>query len=193
MLISLFFIPCCRAAADQPYVDPSKGKGELIEDKKDTDSWDQAVQPFQPIAQRIELNLADKQIEAIPAGLDLPRLFSLNLEDNRIAAIPVGLNLPRLINLYLANNQITAIPADLNLPELVNLYLQNNQIDEIDPQEFRLILQGLPNLMMLDLSGNAISQENVDALREVARATHPNLMIIAEDIGGVVLKPAKVK
>ncbi len=279
MLISLFFIPYCKAAADQPaagpYVDPDKGKGKLIED---IDSWDKAVQPFQPIEQRIDLDLAGKEIEAIPDNLnlkllrlrfldlarnlitDLPanlpqELVALFLNDNRIAAIPENLpqqlkrlnlahnqiaiiheNLPQQLEyLNLAHNQISTIPENLpqqlgrlnlddnriatipenwpqqleylylndnriaaipaNLPRgMYNLSLANNLIDMIDPQRFCQILQLLPNLRDLDLSGNAISQENVNALRQVAAATRPYLNITADNIGGIALvKPAKVK
>ncbi len=215
MLISLFFMPYCKAAAYQPYVDPSKGKGKLIEDKEDTESWDRAVMEFQPIEQKETLDLSNKEITSIPAGLNLselmvlrlknnqiavipddlilPQLIILRLENNQIAAIPDDFNLPRLQHLHLENNQIAAIPVGLDLLQLRGLHLKNNQIKEIDAQGFRQILQGLPNLRKLDLSGNAISQKNVDDLRQVAAATHPNLEIIAEDIGGVVLKPAKVK
>ncbi len=48
MLISLFVIPFCKAAADEPI-----------------SSWDRAVQPYQPINNRRALYLENNRIEVI--------------------------------------------------------------------------------------------------------------------------------
>ncbi len=105
----------------------------------------------------------------------------------------------RLTILELDNKQIVAIPDNPNLPLVEVLYLTKNQIEYIDPQ----ILQQFPNLEYLNLNENPITQENVNALREATAATHPNLEIVADDIGPQYayaeddydgsIKPAKIK
>ncbi len=121
-----------------------------------------------------ELFLRNNQITAI-AGLNFPKLKALALDNNQITAIPADLNLPKLFWLWLSDNQIAVIPANLNLPQLMTLDLRNNQVEHVDPQ----ILKQFPNLRSLKLDKNPITQEEVNSLREVAVATHPNLEITA--------------
>ncbi len=180
MLISLFFIPCCKAATGPEW--ESKGKEEEDTSSWEWAKWNEAVQEAHgPVRQGV------KQL----------RLFELGL-----TAIPASLNYPQLEGLELDRNLLTAIP-NLDLPQLQDLYLQNNQIEDIDPQ----ILQKLPELVYLNLSDNPIPQEKVNALRQAAAQTHPNLRIRADRIGieyydikfpelkGLAksIKPAKIK
>ena len=134
MLISLFVIPCCKAADDQPVAGSLLaifiGRGDA---GKPGISWDQAVQQYMPIENKEELQLPSVQIKAIPANLNLLQLRVLCLIDNQIKAIPANPNLPQLQELYLSDNSLTTLPEGL--------------------------FQGLEQLQKLDLSGNQLSQE----------------------------------
>ncbi len=152
MLISLFVIPCCKAADDQPVAGSLlaafMGRGDA---GKPGISWNQAVQQYMPIENKEELLLSSEQIEAIPANLNLPQLRRLFLIDNQIEAIPANLNLPQLQNLYLEMNRIKTIPANLNLPQLRLLYLSNNWIESIQAN------LNLPQLQDLYLGNNQLT------------------------------------
>ena len=156
MFIFLLVIPFCKAA------DPDQ-------------SWYQAVQNVTAsrpdLQQELYLDLAHKQIPAIPANLNLPQLQGLNL----------------------GNNQIYAIPANLALPNLTMLLLHNNHIDYVDPQ----IINQFPRLNYLHLNKNPLTQKNVDELRAAAQKANRVIQITANDIGdqysgpGIRIKPAK--
>ncbi len=81
------------------------------------------------------------------------------------------------------------IPEDLG-PRVSFLYLQDNLINHINPKE---ILEKYPRLRYIDLSGNPLSQESVDELRNRAQEAGRELEVIAKDMvpGGEVIKPAK--
>jgi Leucine-rich repeat (LRR) protein len=128
LCIAIFAVPLCGAAADY-------------------ESWNRAVQKYQPIENKQLLYLDNKQITAIP-NLNLPLLQSLFLANNLITVIP-NLNLPLLQSLFLSENRITVIP-NLNLPLLRSLDLSNNRIIEISNLN-------LPLLQSLYLSNNRIT------------------------------------
>jgi Leucine-rich repeat (LRR) protein len=158
LCIAIFAVPLCGAAAD-------------------FESWNRAVQKYQPIENKQSLNLNNNRITEIP-NLNLPLLQSLGLSNNRIIEIP-NLNLLQLRDLFLGNNQITEIPIGPHLPELTDLHLNGNQIEDITPEQ----LQQFPNLRDLYLDQNPITQEKVQALREAVAQTLPNLTIHADDVG----------
>ena len=162
MLISLFIIMSfCRAV--------------------DTyESWNRAIQQYQPIEleQKKFLKLEGKQITEIPA-FTLHQLSVLNLNDNLLTEIP-ALIAPHLQNLFLDDNLITEIPAaGLTFSQLKSLDLVNNQIENVDHEA---ILQ-FPELMILELSRNPITPEEVDKLKQTLKKTHPNLLIVDNDVG----------
>ncbi len=101
--------------------------------------------------------------------LDVSRRYIRDLDG--IGDIP---SIDQAKRLFLYSNQIQSI-ADLNLPfpRLYLLDLSDNQIDNFSPQ----ILQNFPELKVLYLQKNPITQERVNALREAAAKTHPNLKI----------------
>ncbi len=86
-----------------------------------------------------------------------------NLESwyQAVADIP---NWQQAENLYLSGMGITNIPKNLNLPNLMRLDLSENHIEYIDPE----ILEGLPNLRLLVLNKNPLTQENIKELEEKA-------------------------
>lgn len=141
------------------------------------ESWNLAIQQYQPIEQKRFLKLENKQITEIPA-VALPQLSWFNLNNNQITTIP-SLIAPQLQGIFLDNNQITEIPVlDLDFPDLKYLDLVNNQIENVDP---KAILQ-FPKLIILELSGNPITSEKVNKLKQELKKTHPNLTIIARDV-----------
>ncbi len=173
MFIFLLVIPFCKAA------DPDQ-------------SWYDAVQNIPDWQQQQNLDLAHKQIQAIPANPNLPQLRGLYLTYNQIQAIPGNLTLPNLQILHLYNNQIQAIPGNLTLPNLQTLYLSHNYLDYVDPQ----IINQFPRLNFLNLNQNPLTQENVNELRAAAQQANRNIQIIADDIGDRYayagsMKPAK--
>ncbi len=112
------------------------------------------------------LDLNGNQIQAIPQELNnLPELNYLELNDNQIQAIPEGLTLPELNYLELNDNQIQAIPEGLTLPALLALYLNGNQIQAIEPR----VLDQFRNLRELQLKGNFLREENINALKAYAQ------------------------
>jgi len=65
-----------------------------------------------------------------------------------------------LVILYLPDNQISDIAPPAELAELQSLFLLNNQISDITP------LKNLTNMIYLHLSGNPLTQEQIDELQE---------------------------
>ena len=74
MLIFLFVIPFCKAA------DPNESW--------EYESWNRAVQDIPDLKNEVDLQLNDKNIDAIPDNLDFPHLQVLRLNGNDLTAIP---------------------------------------------------------------------------------------------------------
>ena len=83
---------------------------------------------------------------------------------------------PMLTKIDLANKGITDIPEwpeDLNFDKLKELILSGNRIGFINPY----ILEKLPKLKFLDVTGNTLLERNVTRLKEEAKK-HPNKPMI---------------
>ena len=94
-------------------------------------------------------------------------------------------NWQQLENLDLRSKGITKIPVNLKLPNLMRLNLTGNDIKYVDLE----ILEGLPNLRLLVLNKNPLTQENINNLKEKAkdvglrdRAGCLELSIIADEL-----------
>ncbi len=142
IFISLLVIPFCKAA------DPCE-------------KWHQVIQEMYTIPELETFNLSEQEITQIQKTFDLQEQEILDLQDRDIDAIPHDLKLPKLLYLSLDNNKITALPG-LYLPKLRALDLDNNKIGYIAPE----ILQQFPELRVLNVSNNPLTKENVDQLRE---------------------------
>ncbi|MEJ6951026.1 leucine-rich repeat domain-containing protein [Natronospora cellulosivora (SeqCode)] len=113
------------------------------------------------------LNLSNNNISSLE-GINLNSLKSLDLSDNGIETLD-GINdkmFDSLEILSLSNNKITNLTplANANLRNLKKLYLANNgnEDDKIDLSDLKDAQ--LNSLEILDLSDNAIPQNNIDDL-----------------------------
>ncbi|EDW34666.1 GL12775 [Drosophila persimilis] len=118
-----------------------------------------------------KLRLDHNIINVIEDGsfVDLPNLSELHLNDNRITELQYGafLRTPQLKTIYLQNNLIRRIHPESLLQasgsgvEAVHIY--NNEIGHVEA--LRALLDALPTLRYLDMSGNLLSDLPYGALR----------------------------
>ncbi|KAH8410818.1 hypothetical protein KR222_011218 [Zaprionus bogoriensis] len=118
-----------------------------------------------------KLRLDHNIINVIEDGsfVDLPNLSELHLNDNRITELQYGafLRTPQLKTIYLHNNLIRRIHPESLLQasgsgvEAVHIY--NNEIAHVEA--LRALLDALPALRFLDMSGNLLSELPYGALR----------------------------
>ncbi|MCM8914159.1 hypothetical protein LJD21_18445 [Pseudomonas inefficax] len=131
------------------------------------------------LGQLRELNLAGNQIRldedqaAVLAGLG--ELRSLELSDNPLGAVTLQLGaLHSLETLSLRRVGLTAMPEGLELCEqLTYVDMRNNQITDL-PQA--LIDSPVPRRQLLILSGNPLSEQVMDQLRNPAHPGQPTLV-----------------
>ncbi|TDG52829.1 hypothetical protein AWZ03_001062 [Drosophila navojoa] len=118
-----------------------------------------------------KLRLDHNIINVIEDGsfVDLPNLSELHLNDNRITELQYGafLRTPQLKTIHLHNNLIRRIHPESLLQasgsgvEAVHIY--NNEIGHVEA--LRALLDALPTLRFLDMSGNLLSELPYGALR----------------------------
>ncbi|EDW70456.1 protein artichoke [Drosophila virilis] len=118
-----------------------------------------------------KLRLDHNIINVIEDGsfVDLPNLSELHLNDNRITELQYGafLRTPQLKTIHLHNNLIRRIHPESLLQasgsgvEAVHIY--NNEIAHVEA--LRALLDALPTLRFLDMSGNLLSELPYGALR----------------------------
>ncbi|KAH8300423.1 hypothetical protein KR018_004929 [Drosophila ironensis] len=139
-----------------------------------------------------KLRLDHNLITVIEDGsfVDLPNLSELHLNDNRITELQYGafLRTPQLKTIYLQNNIIRRIHPESLLQasgsgvEAVHIY--NNEIGHVEA--LRALLDALPTLRYLDMSGNQLSELPYGALRghgtlEQLHLNHNQLRLIERD------------
>ncbi|EDV40088.1 uncharacterized protein Dana_GF24129 [Drosophila ananassae] len=139
-----------------------------------------------------KLRLDHNLITVIEDGsfVDLPNLSELHLNDNRITELQYGafLRTPQLKTIYLQNNLIRRIHPESLLQasgsgvEAVHIY--NNEIGHVEA--LRALLDALPSLRYLDMSGNVLSELPYGALRghgtlEQLHLNHNQLRLIERD------------
>ncbi|XP_043066434.1 protein artichoke [Drosophila bipectinata] len=139
-----------------------------------------------------KLRLDHNLITVIEDGsfVDLPNLSELHLNDNRITELQYGafLRTPQLKTIYLQNNLIRRIHPESLLQasgsgvEAVHIY--NNEIGHVEA--LRALLDALPTLRYLDMSGNVLSELPYGALRghgtlEQLHLNHNQLRLIERD------------
>ncbi|KAH8293544.1 hypothetical protein KR054_001394, partial [Drosophila jambulina] len=139
-----------------------------------------------------KLRLDHNLISVIEDGsfVDLPNLSELHLNDNRITELQYGafLRTPQLKTIYLQNNLIRRIHPESLLQasgsgvEAVHIY--NNEIGHVEA--LRALLDALPSLRYLDMSGNLLSELPYGALRghgtlEQLHLNHNQLRLIERD------------
>ncbi|XP_017122249.1 protein artichoke [Drosophila elegans] len=139
-----------------------------------------------------KLRLDHNLISVIEDGsfVDLPNLSELHLNDNRITELQYGafLGTPQLKTIYLQNNLIRRIHPESLLQasgsgvEAVHIY--NNEIGHVEV--LRALLDALPTLRYLDMSGNVLSELPYGALRghgtlEQLHLNHNRLRLIERD------------
>ncbi|EDV52522.1 protein artichoke [Drosophila erecta] len=139
-----------------------------------------------------KLRLDNNLITVIEDGsfVDLPNLSELHLNDNRITELQYGafLRTPQLKTIYLQNNLIRRIHPESLLQasgsgvEAVHIY--NNEIGHVEA--LRALLDALPRLRYLDMSGNLLSELPYGALRghgtlEQLHLNHNHLRLIERD------------
>eukprot|EP01061_Rhynchopus_euleeides_P005092 TRINITY_DN14333_c0_g2_i1.p1 TRINITY_DN14333_c0_g2~~TRINITY_DN14333_c0_g2_i1.p1 ORF type:complete len:1537 (+),score=690.35 TRINITY_DN14333_c0_g2_i1:257-4612(+) len=125
------------------------------------------------------LNLSDNEINRIEGIENCPKLEELYLDENRIIKIEnlslltnlrkleLGKNkinkieglesLPFLCQVSLEDNDIYTLNGIQKIPNLMELYIGNNKIDNLHEIHF---LRDIPKLIILDLSGNPLCQED---------------------------------
>ena len=125
------------------------------------------------------LNLSDNEINRIEGIENCPKLEELYLDDNRIIKIEnlslltnirkleLGKNkinkieglegLPFLCQVSLEDNDIYTLNGIQKIPNLMELYIGNNKIDNLNEIHY---LRDIPKLIIVDLSGNPLCQEN---------------------------------
>ncbi len=156
-----------------------EGTQQIDEAADPNESWNQAVQNIPNWQQRAVLNLVSKQIDALPANFNPPKLELLNLNRNQLGALPANFNPSQLRRLCLNHNRFAAIPDDLELHELMLLDLSDNDIQKFNPA--RLLMQ-FPKLVRIVLSNNPLDPANIQDLRDAAIAARRPLDIDANDI-----------
>ncbi|XP_016997142.2 protein artichoke [Drosophila takahashii] len=139
-----------------------------------------------------KLRLDHNLITVIEDGsfVDLPNLSELHLNDNRITELQYGafLGTPQLKTVYLHNNLIRRIHPESLLQasgsgvEAIHIY--NNEIGHVEA--LRALLDALPTLRYLDMSGNLLSELPYGALRghgtlEQLHLNHNQLRLIERD------------
>jgi serine/threonine protein kinase len=117
------------------------------------------LSPLEKLTQLTELNLADNEFDDISPLSNLSQLTYLTLFDNSITDISPLRNLTRLTALYLSGNPIADISPLQNLTGLTYLALIDCSIEDITP------LKSLTNLSYLDLSGNGLTEAQINELR----------------------------
>ncbi|XP_023033799.1 protein artichoke [Drosophila willistoni] len=119
-----------------------------------------------------KLRLDHNIINVIDEGsfVDLPNLSELHLNDNRITELQYGafLGLPQLKTIYLHNNLIRRIHPESLLQTSGNsgvesMHIYNNEISHVEG--LRALLDSLPTLRFLDMSGNLLSELPFGSLR----------------------------
>lgn len=117
-----------------------------------------------------ELNAANLGIEDISCLSSCTQLEKLYLQNNNVTNIYILEWVKSIKELNLSNNGLQDISAIANLDQLEVLDLSNNQIDRVNP----LLL--LENLRELHIGGNALTQDQIDQLREAL----PNCTIYSD-------------
>lgn len=121
-----------------------------------------AVAPAAPSA--VRLDLSGTGLTKVPAYVfDRTELEELDLSDNSLTgALPAEIrHLQRLRVLDASGNRMTGVPAEIGqLSALQDLDLSENELTGLP-----LELGNLQNLRRLDLRGNAVSQQDLAAIR----------------------------
>lgn len=149
---------------------PGKGRSDPDEDRS---------RP--PALKDGQLKLVDWTLATLPVWWDehVPRLSGsltmLNLKSNLFKATPDLRSLQRLVELNLNGNELTALDATGLPPSLLRLHAVNNKIVHVE----RGLLNALPRLNRLDLTGNHLTK---DGLASAMAGLSTNCSLEALDI-----------
>ncbi|KAI9356534.1 hypothetical protein DFJ73DRAFT_623012 [Zopfochytrium polystomum] len=102
-----------------------------------------------------ELSLENNEIESIDGLAPLQALTKLDASNNRIATVDAAKNFKSLMLLSLENNRVKHLKPFAKMATLMEFYIGNNYISEL---YCIFPLKELPRLIILDLTGNAVSQ-----------------------------------
>ena len=174
ILISLFVIPFCRAAAGPESDWESKGKEEEEEKIEIEDNWAEDAN-WNKAIQEAKLHWEETRLQ-----FPKMRRYQNPLEG--------------ILELLLKDKKIKTLPDNFYLPNLRELDLTNNQIAYVDPE----IFIKLPRLQILMLKGNPLYKDNVDELINITKglAGRYSRIIVDENLphaDASVIKPAKIK
>ncbi|ORY39828.1 L domain-like protein [Rhizoclosmatium globosum] len=104
-----------------------------------------------------ELSLEDNEIESIDSLTSLAGLTKLDVSKNRISAVESAANFTSLMLLSLENNLIKSIKPFSKMNSLMEFYIGNNCISDL----YNIFpLKELPRLIILDVTGNQVCQQN---------------------------------
>ena len=127
------------------------------------------------------LDVRDNQLNLLQLPKGFGKLRYLNLDRNQLARVEFASELPALLSLYLKKNQLSLINFHRGLPSVDCMYLQDNQIDEI-PDD---LLERMPALEVLYLSGNPLERANKELLGTDGNVFKDLVNILASMVKGV--------
>lgn len=117
------------------------------------------------LADIIELDLSNKEIDKLPAGIEhLSRLGGLNLSGNNFTKFPKEIvSMKHLTYLDLSHNNLTKIPKEIgSLNHLTHLDLSHNNLTKLPKQ-----VEDLNSLVELNINYNNIP--NTDFISKIQR------------------------
>ncbi|KAJ3065950.1 Leucine-rich repeat-containing protein 9 [Podochytrium sp. JEL0797] len=104
-----------------------------------------------------ELSLEDNEIESIDSLTSLVGLTKLDVSKNRITVVESAAKFTNLMLLSLENNLIASIKPFAKMSSLMEFYIGNNCICDL----YNIFpLKELPRLIILDVTGNQVCQQN---------------------------------